>query len=107
MSELSHLLAGSISDAKVTEAPLQRSATGYGRKLPTPYMLRVGTRWHRVYVMNYGNAGSTYVLIGGVVHFLSPGAELIVEKVRDGGTVGDAKAGIMTWPEWMQKSEGL
>ena len=107
MSDLARLLAGSISDAKVTEAPVQRSATGYGHKLPTPYMVRISNRWHRVYVMNYGNAGSSYVIRNGKEHFLSPGAELIVETVRDGGTAADALAQLQAWPDWMAMEEGL
>jgi len=107
MSELAHLLAGSVSDAKVTEAPAQRSATGYGRKLPTPYMVRISNRWHRVYVMNYGNAGSSYVVINGKEHFLSPGAELIVETVRDGGTAQDAIQQLQAWPDIFRMEEGL
>lgn len=105
--QLSHVYAGQIADAKVTEAPYPRSNTGYGRKLPTPYMLQVGTRWHRVYVMNYGNAGSSYMLIGGTVHFLSPGVELIVETVRDGSTVSAAMEAMAAWPEWMREGEKL
>ena len=47
-----------------------RTASGYGRKIPTRYMVKVAStahpnRWRRVYVMQYGNAGSAYVVVEG------------------------------------------
>lgn len=107
MSDLAHLLASSVTDAKVTDAPRHNNVTGYGPKIPIGYMLKIGTRWHRVYVVNYGNAGSAYVLIGRVSHYLSPGVEFILETVRDGGTFSDAMAKMSEWPVWMKESEGL
>lgn len=94
--------ADMATDAKVTEAPLQRSVTGYGPKLPTPYMFRIANRWHRVYIANYGNSGSAYVAIKGERYWLAPSAELVLEVVRDGGTFADAMAKIKAWPEWMR-----
>ena len=38
---------------------------GYGRKIPTNWMVMWMQRWRRVYVMQYSNAGSTYIIIGG------------------------------------------
>ena len=99
------LTADMTTDAKITETPRHYSATGYGRKIPTEYMLRIARRWHRVYVMNYGNAGSAYVLIKGETHFLSGSAELLLETIRDGGTYADAVAKLGEWPEWMHESE--
>lgn len=55
-----------VTEVRLTTAPHFRSATGYGRKIPLPYMLRIAGRWHRVYTMVYGNSGTTYVLKGGV-----------------------------------------
>lgn len=108
--ELAHFYAGDIQAAKVTEAPRSNSATGYGRKLPTPYMLQTrgpSPVWRRVYVVNYGNAGSSYVSVKGKMHFLSPGAELIIETIRDGGTIDDARRAMDQWPEWMKTGERL
>ena len=51
-----------IIDAKKTDAPVNRSVSGYGRKIPTEWMIKLdNNRWHRVYVMRYGNAGSAYI----------------------------------------------
>lgn len=65
-----------ITDAKVVETwwqkqGLQQTASGYGKKLTTRYMLQIdGKRWHRVYTMQFSNAGSCYVLIGGQTFFI-------------------------------------
>jgi len=99
------LTADMANDAKVTEAPRHNSATGYGPKIPTQYMLRIGTRWHRVYVANYGNSGSLYVLISEQRHYLSGSAELVLETLRDGGSFEDAKAKLGGWPDWMKEAE--
>lgn len=107
---LHHYYAGDIAAAKVTDTPRHNSATGYGPKIPTAYMVRSfgpGPVWRRVYVVNYGNAGSAYVSIAGVNHYLSPGAELILETIRDGGTFEAARLKMAEWPEWMQESEHL
>lgn len=49
-------------------APLYGNAgTGYGEKIPTSYMLKLKgfPRPRRVYVRNYGNAGTAYIIFGG------------------------------------------
>lgn len=38
-----------------------RSVTGYGRRIPTCYMVKHFDRWRRVYVCSYGNAGTAYI----------------------------------------------
>ena len=108
---LHHFYAGDVQAAKVTDTPRGgNNGTGYGPKIPTPYMLQsYGPRpvWRRVYVVNYGNAGSAYVNISGVNHYLSPGAELIIETIRDGGTLDGARELMAGWPDWMKESEKL
>lgn len=47
--------------AKVTIEPRHYSATGYGAKIPTRYMVRFGPRWRRVYMAQFGNAGTAYI----------------------------------------------
>ena len=37
------------------------TATGYGRKIPTPFVVRYRNRWRRVYCAVFGNAGSAYI----------------------------------------------
>jgi hypothetical protein len=109
--DLKHLQAGDVIDAKMTDTPLSGQAIqGYGPKIPTGYMLRTrgpAPKWRRVYVVNYGNAGSAYVVWNGANHYLSPGAELILETIRDGGTLQAAREKMAAWPEWMKVAEGL
>lgn len=54
----------------VRELPWQKmglsyTATGYGAKIPTRYMVRtVDQKWRRVYCAIFSNAGTTYVMHG-------------------------------------------
>lgn len=54
-----------VTDKRQTKAPHNRSRSGYGSKVPSTWQLRIGTRWHRVYVICWSNAGTAYVLRGG------------------------------------------
>lgn len=55
----------------------------YGPKLRTRWMVRCADgRTRRVYGMQYGNAASVYVVVGGQDVFLSIEAESILGKVR-------------------------
>lgn len=108
MSELTRLIAGRINDAKITEAPLNRSVTGYGPKVPTRYMVRIGTRWHRVYMAQYGNSGSAYVVLEGSDHYLSSGVSEILEHVGQGETYMVACALMEEWRgDVLRHEEGL
>ena len=64
-----------VTGIKTTETPRNPSLSGYGAKIPTRYMVKYGTHWRRVYVMNYGNSGSAYVLARGKVLFLDTTTE--------------------------------
>ena len=44
---------------------LQYTATGYGNKLPTVYMIRYENRFYRVYSLCYSNVSTEYVIIMG------------------------------------------
>jgi hypothetical protein len=47
------------------ERGLSYTATGYGSKIPTPYMVRtIDQRWRRVYCAVFSNVGTTYVIHG-------------------------------------------
>ena len=35
--------------------------TGYGKKIPTEYMVHYKNRWRRVYCCVYSNSGSLYI----------------------------------------------
>lgn len=37
------------------------TASGYGARIPTPYMVRFNGRWRRVYCICYGNAGTLFL----------------------------------------------
>jgi len=40
---------------------LNYTASGYGRRIPTQYVVRVENRWRRVYCCIYSNAGTCYI----------------------------------------------
>lgn len=65
-----------VSATRVTFTPLSgQTVSGYGGQIPTRYMIRYAGRWHRVYVMQYGNAGSVYIRKGGQTLFLDTDTE--------------------------------
>lgn len=69
-----------VTDSKVTEIPRSgQTVSGYGRKIPTRYMIRYSGRWHRVYAMSYGNAASVYIVSKGETLFLDTDTEHNVE----------------------------
>jgi len=66
-----------VSEARISRLPWQKAgltytATGYGARIPTQYMIRVGAdkRWRRVYSTCYGNAGSVWINVNGGRRFL-------------------------------------
>jgi len=40
---------------------LSYTATGYGSRLPTQYMVKVVNRWRRVYCVCFSNVGTLYI----------------------------------------------
>ena len=53
----------SINLIEDIKAPLNPYKTGYGRRIPTQYRVRVfDQKWRRVYVVQYSNAGTAYIL---------------------------------------------
>ena len=80
---IKYLEASEVSEVKVTSEPRYRqTATGYGRKLQTHYMIRIGTRWYRVYCVCYSNVGSLYIIRKGEWYFASR-IEYMLEDARD------------------------
>ena len=67
-----------VQDKRQSTAPVNRSRSGYGGKIGTSWELKIGNRWHRVYVMIWSNAGTAYVLCNGSRWLLSmePGGAL-------------------------------
>lgn len=43
------------------KAGLSWTATGYGARIPTVYMIQVDGRWRRVYSICYSNNGTAYI----------------------------------------------
>jgi hypothetical protein len=39
-----------------------QTASGYGKKLKTEWIVRIENRWHRVYCVCYSNVGTCYVI---------------------------------------------
>ena len=65
-----------------------QTATGYGPKIPTRYRLTLTDgRTRRVYVAQYGNSGSAYVIRGGESVYLSSDVEHVLQS---GGPVAVA-----------------
>ena len=55
-------------EAEVKEKPLpwqlaglQYTASGYGARIPTRYMVRYNGRWRRVYCITYSNNGTLFI----------------------------------------------
>ena len=40
---------------------LSYTATGYGKRIPTEYMVRFNDKWRRVYCLIYSNIGTLYI----------------------------------------------
>jgi hypothetical protein len=51
-------------------AGLSFTQTGYGKKIPTQYVVRYKNRWRRVYSCVFSNSGSLYIT--GKTDTLSP-----------------------------------
>ena len=48
------------------EQGLSYTASGYGAKIPTQWMVRtIDQKWRRVYCAIYSNIGTTYIVQGG------------------------------------------
>lgn len=69
------------------ETPLNPYRSGYGAKIPTRYRIKYGSTpheiisWRRVYVMNYGNAGSPYIVYRGDWIFLDSDTQSRLEAL--------------------------
>ena len=75
-----------ITAAKKTKAPRNKSAMGYGRKIPTEFMVKLDSGaaflpWRRIYAICYGNAASYYVNCGACGERFLDGA--CFEKIFD------------------------
>lgn len=66
-------------------APLNRSATGYGGKIPTRYQIRYSGRLHRVYAMVYGNGAALYIISRGQDLHLDLDTEQALQELSESG----------------------
>lgn len=62
-----------VTALRTTEPPIAPTVSGYGGKIPTRFMLRYDNMWRRVYMMQYGNSGTPYIL--------HRGADLVLDTV--------------------------
>lgn len=54
-----------VIDKRETEPPHNRSQTGYGNKIVTSWELKLkDKKWRRVYVIQWSNSGSAYIIVG-------------------------------------------
>src|SRR4051812_22891489 len=63
---LDYLKEDAVQAVRTTPAPdYGRTQSGYGSKIPTRRELQIKNRWHRVYTIQYSNAGSAFVVVKG------------------------------------------
>lgn len=85
MSAVEYLQPDAVTAVLVDETARPNPyASGYGRKIPTPYRLRMtDNRVRRVYVMCWSNSGSAYVTVAGRTLFLSTDVEYMLQDARE------------------------
>jgi len=85
-----YTIAGNVLNTKRETYPQPNPyATGYGRKIPTRYMVKYESgkryetsRWRRVYIMQYGNAGSAYIFLRNKEVFLDSETEVKLRRME-------------------------
>lgn len=67
-----------------TIAPRNPYATGYGKAIPTAYMVRtINQQWRRVYCAQFSNTGTLYVKHGKALTIVELAASSIVELAKE------------------------
>ena len=86
---MKYLDTSRITAAKLTEPPRYgRDVYGYGRKIPTGYMVRLDdNRWRRIYCICYSNIGTLYVVVNGEPQYIAGG---LADKMEAWAKEGDA-----------------
>lgn len=70
-----------ITKVIVGTAPRSNSVSGYGNKIPTRYQLAcIDGKTRRVYMIQYSNAGTPYVIWNGKKCNLSVGIQNMIEN---------------------------
>ena len=55
-----------IQEVKTTRQPRKwQTLTGYGKAIPTTYMVRINKRWYRVKCCCFSNSGTCYITVAG------------------------------------------
>lgn len=54
-----------VNELNWQKAGLSYTATGYGEKIATRYMVWYENRWRRVYVRQFSNAGTLFIVVRG------------------------------------------
>lgn len=81
MTTLTYTDPHEVTTVGTTDPPAYgRTASGYGAKIPTRFRIRYLGRWRRVYMMQYANSGSAYVVVNGQDVFLDSGTEHRLEE---------------------------
>jgi hypothetical protein len=70
-----------VTEVAATDTPRNPYRSGYGPKVPTRYQIKYAGRWRRVYMMQYGNAGSAYIMVDKTERFLDLDTEQKLEKL--------------------------
>lgn len=65
VTETKQVLPTIINRMEWQKRGLSFTASGYGARIPTAYMVKYNGRWHRVYCRIYSNVGSTYIVSKG------------------------------------------
>ena len=72
MSKIKYLDPSLVQDRKCTGAtPMYgRNKDGYGVEIPSSHMLKVGNRWRRIYITQFSNAGSAWIILNKEKYYL-------------------------------------
>lgn len=80
-----------VEGFRLSEPRANPYSQGYGSKIPMRYMIRYLGYWRRVYMVNFGNSGSLYVLVKGKKVFLDSDIEHDLTAFRDSGKLEQMK----------------
>ena len=69
------ILESKIKELWWMKRNLQYTATGYGKKIPTQYMVKHNNKWKRVYCSIFSNNGTYYIM--------NKGETLVVDSFQE------------------------
>lgn len=76
--QMKYLDVSQVKATRTTEPPRYgQNSLGYGSKIPTVLQVRLADgRWRRVYIVQWSNSGTRYVVVGGEPHYIASGVPL-------------------------------